>query len=54
METILAVAFGHDSDEKVSESDDLMKAVKSLSQQIEEGRITSFATLIMLISKPLS
>ena len=31
-----------------------MKAVKSLSQKIEEGRITSFATLIMLISKPLS
>ena len=54
METILAIAFGHNSDEKVSESDNLMKAVKSLSQQIEEGRITSFATLIMLISKPLS
>ena len=54
METILAIAFGHTSDGKISESDNLVKAVKSLSQQIEEGRMTSFATLIMLISKPLS
>lgn len=53
-ETILAVAFGQNLDSTDSEMDhrnELTRAVDSLSQQIEEGRITSFGALIVLISK---
>ena len=49
-ETILAVAFGRLLDDKVDKADDLIKAVASLSQQIEEGRVTSFETLIAFTS----
>jgi hypothetical protein len=53
-ETILAVAFGQNSDstEVDHARNELTKAVDSLSQQIEEGRMTSFGALIVLISKP--
>ena len=52
-ETILAVAFGQNSDSTGVDHtrNELTKAVDSLSQQIEEGRMTSFGALIVLISK---
>ena len=51
--TTLAVAFGQNLDSpEMDHRNELTKAVDSLSQQIEEGRITSFGALIVLISKP--
>ena len=53
-ETILAVAFGQNLDSHgLDQRNELTRAVDSLSQQIEEGQITSFGTLIVLISKPI-
>ena len=54
-ETILTVAFGQNSDSTGFDHtrNELTKAVDSLSHQIEEGRMTSFGALIVLISKPI-
>ncbi len=47
------MAFGQNLNfNETDHRNELTRAVDSLSQQIEEGQITSFGALIVLISKP--
>ena len=52
METILAIAFGRVIDLQRGESDQLTEAARAMFRGGEEGKSTSLAPILLILSKP--